>query len=388
MIHTSKIKLFAHQIEAVSKLRTGSILLGGVGSGKTITSLAYVDKEHNDKELYIITTAKKRDSLDWENEADNFRMRPFVDSWNNISKYTDIEDSFFIFDEQKLVGSGAWVKSFLKIAKKNKWILLTATPGDSWIEYVAVFVANGFYKNRTSFIREHVIYNSFVSFPKIDRYINEAKLKRLRDKITVRMNYKNKTTPHYMDIIVPYDKVLYEKVTKERWNPYKNKPIKNAAELCYLQRKVVNSDISRIGAISSLNEKHYKLIIFYNFDYELEILREYGESLSFPVAEYNGHLHEDIPKADRWLYFVQYTSGSEAWNCTDTNTIVFFSLNYSYKINIQAGGRIDRMNTLYSNLYYYYIRSEAPIDIGINFSIKTKTDFNEAQYLRKNKLYF
>lgn len=363
-------------------------MLGGVGSGKTITSLAYVDKEHNDKELYIITTAKKRDSLDWENEADNFRMRPFVDSWNNISKYTDIEDSFFIFDEQKLVGSGAWVKSFLKIAKKNKWILLTATPGDSWIEYVAVFVANGFYKNRTSFIREHVIYNSFVSFPKIDRYINEAKLKRLRDKITVRMNYKNKTTPHYMDIIVPYDKVLYEKVTKERWNPYKNKPIKNAAELCYLQRKVVNSDISRIGAISSLNEKHYKLIIFYNFDYELEILREYGESLSFPVAEYNGHLHEDIPKADRWLYFVQYTSGSEAWNCTDTNTIVFFSLNYSYKINIQAGGRIDRMNTLYSNLYYYYIRSEAPIDIGINFSIKTKTDFNEAQYLRKNKLYF
>ena len=399
MIAKRKISLLKHQEEAVTKLRTGSVLLGGVGSGKTMTSLAYYQNKEFGKDLYVITTARKRDSLDWEREAANFAISNkrdcssgnvllVVDSWNNINKYKDIADAFFIFDEQKVVGSGAWSKAFLKITKKNNWILLTATPGDTWMDYVSIFVANGFYKNRTEFVRNHVVFNSFSNYPKIDRYIEEQKLKRLKDKVLVKMNFERKTIRHNIDVVVPYDKAIFDRVVKDRWNIFKNEPIREASGACYVMRRVVNSHPKRLEVIKELTEKHKKIIVFYNFDYELDILRTLSDSEDYDVAEYNGHLHEDIPQSRNWVYLVQYISGAEAWNCVETNTIVFYSQNYSYKLMTQASGRIDRMNTEFRNLYYYHLRSEAPIDQGILSSLKVKTTFNEVKFLRDNKIEF
>lgn len=412
---TGLIKLRSYQIEALAKLKTGSILRGGVGSGKTITSLAYFytkvcggsmgivkgdswSPPTTSLNLYVITTARKRDSLDWESEAAYFGIskhvdsgvpgiRLIVDSWNNIKKYLDVTDSFFIFDEQKTIGSGAWAKAFIKIAKVNKWIMLSATPGDTWMDYVSVFVANGFYKNRTAFIREHVVYSNYANFPKIERYLGLDKLKRLRDQILVEMNYKRKTVSHNIDIFVQYDETMMETVVKDRWNVFKNKPIINAAELCYVMRQVANSHPDRLRVVKELAEKHQRIIVFYNFDYELEILRTL-KNTSFDFAEYNGHNHQDIPESQKWVYAVQYLSAAEAWNCIETNAIVFYSLNYSYRLTTQSAGRIDRMNTPFYNLYYYFIRSESVIDKGIVTALKKKTNFNEKTFLRNNKVYF
>lgn len=397
-----------HQKEVLDLLRTGSILQGGVGSGKTLTSLAYYLKSQGGKiedkivlpkdkpkDLYIITTAKKRDSMDWEEEATNFYISSktgftfVVDSWNNITKYVDVDNSFFIFDEQKVVGSGKWAKSFIKISKKNEWILLTATPGDTWSDYIAVFVANGFYKNRTAFLRQHAIYSPYTLFPKIIKYIDEEKLNHLKNKITVKMNYKSKTKHHNIDVVVSYDEEKLKKVIKERWNIFTNAPIKNAAEAVYLMRRIVNSHPDRLEVIKRVQKLHGRVIVFYNFDYELDILRSFGDSLRLPVAEYNGHLHEDLPKnSSQWLYLVQYTSGAEAWSCIETNAIVFYSLNYSYKIITQASGRIDRWNTPYEDLYYYFIKSNSLIDDAIVKAIKNKTIFNEKQFIRNTALDF
>lgn len=407
--------LLPHQKEAIELLRTGSILQGGVGSGKSLTSLVYFFKSQGGsigdgeihpepsskkcKDLYIITTARKRDSLDWEKEAtalyitkdrdtsiNNIKLT--VDSWNNIKKYVDVENAFFIFDEQKVVGSGTWAKTFVKIARKNDWILLTATPGDTWSDYIAVFVANGFYRNRTAFMREHVVYSSFTMFPKIVRYLDEEKLERLKRKITIVMNYERKTVHHKIDVLVPYDDKQLRRVAKDRWNIFKDEPIKNAAEACYVMRKVVNKNEHRIHALERISKIHGRLIVFYNFDYELEMLRQYGDSLNYPVAEYNGHLHEDLPTGGQWLYYVQYTSGAEAWNCITTNAIVFFSANYSYKIVTQASGRIDRWNTPYTDLYYYFIITDSLIDHGIIEAQKNKTEFNERRFTRELQMEF
>lgn len=383
-----KISLLPHQKEAISKLRTGSVLLGGVGSGKTMTAIAYFKSKESKEDLYVITTARKRDSHDWEKEADSFNIFLIVDSWNNINKYKDVKDSFFIFDEQKVVGSGAWSKAFLKITKHNNWILLTATPGDTWMDYVSIFIANGFYKNRTEFVRNHVVFNAFSNYPKIDRYLEEYKLKRLKDKILVKMKFERKTTRHNIDIIVPHNSEDLDRVVKDRWNIFKNQPIKAAAEACYTMRRVVNSHPKRLEAVKELLNKHDRIIVFYNFDYELELLRSLSNSDDYVLAEYNGHLHEDIPKSKRWIYLVQYISGAEAWNCVETNAVVFYSQNYSYKLMTQASGRIDRMNTPFRNLYYYHLRSEAPIDSGILSALKTKTKFNEQKFLRDSKIDF
>ena len=402
----SGISLFDYQLDAVSRMRNGCILCGGVGSGKSRTSLAYYYKEQggvlgtknyvrmkNPKDLYIITTARKRDTLEWEGELSYFLLstnpkingyknRVIVDSWNNIQKYKNVTDSFFIFDEQRVVGSGVWVKSFLKIAKSNDWILLSATPGDTWQDYIPVFIANGFYRNRTEFCNEHIVYSRFSKFPKIDRYINTGRLIRLRDRILVDMDFKRETIAHHEDIIVQYDIPKYKETMRNRWDPYNNEPITNASGLCYILRKIVNSDESRQIALMDILESRPKVIVFYNFDYELDILKglHYGKDVQ--IAEWNGHSHQPIPTSKSWVYLVQYTAGCEGWNCIKTDTIVFYSQNYSYKVMAQAAGRIDRLNTPYTDLYYYHLKSRSSIDLAISKALKDKKKFNETRWVK------
>lgn len=400
------ISLYSHQQEALDKLRSGSILCGGVGSGKSRTALAYyyckecggeigdrvLEPMTKPKDLYIITTARKRDTCEWDLECGYFLLskdrdkslygeKVTIDSWNNIKKYSEVSDAFFIFDEQRVVGSGTWVKSFIKIAKRNRWILLSATPGDTWSDYIPVFVANGFYRNRTEFLREHVVFSRFSKYPKIERYIGCQKLEHLRKRIVVNMPFEKHTKRHYNDIFVDYDESLMNRICKNRWNIYEEKPIRNAGEACLLMRKVANSDISRINAVLSILKDHPKSIIFYNFDYELESLRKMCEDNHILWSEWNGHIHEALLDSDQWVYLVQYTAGAEGWNCITTDTVIFFSLNYSYKIMEQSAGRIDRMNTPYFDLYYYRIRSKSPIDNGIFRALGQKKNFNEKAFI-------
>ena len=402
----SGISLFDYQLDAVNRMRNGCILCGGVGSGKSRTSLAYYYKEQggvlgtknyvrmkNPKDLYIITTARKRDTLEWEGElsyfllstnpkVNGYKNKVIVDSWNNIQKYKNVTNSFFIFDEQRVVGSGVWVKSFLKITKSNDWILLSATPGDTWQDYIPVFIANGFYRNRTEFCNEHIIYSRFSKFPKIDRYINTGRLIRLRDRILVDMDFKRKTVAHHEDIIVQYDISKYKETMRNRWDPYNNEPITNASGLCYVLRKIVNSDESRQIALMDILESRPRVIVFYNFDYELDILMNLAYGKGIEVAQWNGHKHQPIPDSDKWVYLVQYNAGAEGWNCIKTDTIVFYSQNYSYKVMQQSAGRIDRLNTPYTDLYYYHLKSHSSIDLAISKALRDKKKFNETRWVK------
>lgn len=472
--NTRAVQLYPHQEKAVNELGNGKVLWGGVGTGKSLTAAAYYMRKEAPKDVIVITTAKKRDSLDWEDEFIKFGVYKSkdatvagvltVDSWNNIGKYEDVRDAFFVFDEQRLVGSGSWTKAFIKIAKRNHWILLSATPGDTWMDYIPVFVANGFYKNRTEFKREHVIYNTYSKFPKVDRYVNTGKLVRFRNQLLVEMPYLRHTTRKTEYIPVDHDAERLHSVMVKRWHVYEQRPLRDVAELFLVSRKLVNSDPSRLEAVQWLMQKHKKLIVFYNFNYELEqlrtlpqwveeqereasFLREWDErattaqrsstesrtvgsssgqtqtsnsrsssgtrssgneresvsardartseissesistksattrktgSSSFAIAEWNGHKHEPIPTTDRWVYLVQYAAGAEGWNCIDTDAMVFYSQTYSYKNWHQAHGRIDRLNTPFSELYYYVLMSNSWIDIAVRRALSHKKSFNES----------
>ena len=402
------IGLYDYQIDAVKRMKNGCILNGGVGSGKSRTALAYyylrnggdpaslcgdnyMPMDDPPKDLYIITTARKRDTLEWDGDMAPFLLsthtdinlycnKVVVDSWNNITKYKEVTGAFFIFDEDRVTGSGVWVKSFLKIAKSNEWIILSATPGDTWQDYIPVFLANGFYKNKSEFIREHIVYSRFSKFPKVDRYLNTGRLIRLRNNILIDMDFHRDTIPHHEDVYVSYDISAYKDICRNRWNPWEDRPIENAAEFCYSLRKLVNTDEARQVALLQIIEEHPKAIIFYNFDYELDILKKlyYGED--FEIAEWNGHKHQEVPKGEKWVYLVQYTAGNEGWNCVRTDTIIFYSQNYSYKVMTQAAGPIDRLNTPYKDLYYYHIKSRSGIDLAISKALKNKKKFNERKF--------
>lgn len=405
------ISLRDDQKEAIMKLKNGNILCGGVGSGKTRTALGYFYRVCKGKipisdnsfapfkepmDLYVVTTARKRDTRDWFDESMPFLLfddpllnpcgvKMTVDSWNNIDKYKDVENAFFIFDEDRVVGSGEWSKAFIKIAKHNKWILLSATPGDDWSDYISVFIANGFYRNKTEFMSRHAVYARFSKFPKIERYVDTDVLEQYRDQILVNINFERKTVRHVIKLQAEYDKQLYKTLFKDRWNFLENEPIKNISELCSLARKIINMDPSRIILTMDVCKHHEKVIIFYNYDYELEILRSINYEEGTVIGEWNGHKHDPVPNGDRWVYLVQYTAGAEGWNCISTDTILFYSQNYSYKIVEQSMGRIDRANTPFTDLYYFVIASKASIDLAISKAIAKKKKFNERAFMNTLK---
>lgn len=457
-----KVELHPHQQEALEKMHNGCVLWGGVGVGKTITALAYAKLMEPGKKIKIVTTAKVRDSFSWEREAAKLAIHPDdfeVTSWNKINDLVELEDHFIIFDEQRLVGTGAWVKAFYKIAKKNHWILLSATPGDTWSDYAPMFIANGWYKNITQFRQEHAVYSTFTKYPKIVRWLNEGKLQKYRRQLLVKMPMARHTTRHVHHIECDYDKEKLDFVRKKRWNIYKDQPIKNAAELYGVMRKVVSTDPSRVLELKKLIAKHPKMIIFYNYNYELDILREVcseleeltnkngdlswvlkdpsnsststetisrptsladsavvhgklattkraseqqlekiltssGSSITskpkkqeplqetlanpakkFDWAEWNGHKHQPLPQSDSWVYLVQYTSGSEGWNCTETDSMAFWSLTYSWKQWNQAMGRIDRLNTPFVDLNYYVFMTNSPAEMPVMTALDEKHDF-------------
>lgn len=402
------IKLYDHQLSALDRIRNGCILCGGVGTGKSLTSISWYYLENGGdigsikggpykkmpgtpKDLYIITTARKRDTKEWEGELTPFLLSPgennvygnkvVIDSWNNIKKYIGVSDAVFIFDEQRVVGYGEWTKSFLKITKANKWILLSATPGDTWQDYIPVFIANGFYRNKTQFNDEHIIWKPFSKFPQVDRYIGVERLVRLRRRILVDMEFARHTVRHSIVTKCEYDIDAYKLLIKTRFNPFTDEPIMNASELCYTLRRIVNQHDSRGAAILDICSIRKKVIIFYNFDYELDILKGLGYLDGTVVAEWNGHKHEPIPNSDRWVYLVQYTAGAEGWNCIKTDTIIFYSQTYSYRTLEQSMGRIDRLNTPYTDLYYYNLKSMAPIDVAIARALRNKKKFNEGNFV-------
>ena len=403
------MQLYDYQLDADRRMRNGCILCGGVGSGKSRTALAYYFIKNGGElgdeyypmsdppqDLIIITTARTRDTLEWEGECAPFLISPdrsvglyqhrvIIDSWNNIGKYKDKQNSFFIFDEQRVVGHGEWVKSFLKITKNNDWILLSATPGDSWQDYIPVFIANGFYKNRTQFNSEHIVWDHHVKFPKVDRYINTGRLIRLRNSILVDMDFQRKTTPHHVEIYTDYDPADYKRILRDRWNIWDERPLETGGELCYALRRLVNSDESRSRAVMDILADHPKAIIFYGFDYELNILKHLPYMEGTVVSEWNGHKHQPVPDGDAWAYLVQYTAGCEGWNCIKTDTVIFYSQNYSYKVMEQASGRIDRLNTPFSDLYYYHLKSHASIDVSISRALKAKRDFNIGRFVNTHK---
>lgn len=388
--------LYDYQQDAVKRMKNGCILCGGVGSGKSLTGLAYyflrqggdlddILKVKIEKPLYIITTARKRDTLEWEDELRPFGLKAIIDSWNNIEKYVNVKDAFFIFDEQRVVGYGKWSKTFIKIAKANEWILLTATPGDTWLDYIPVFIANGFYKNKTEFTCMHVIYSRYTKYPSVSSYIGVGRLIKLRNDILINMEYTTPATLTNINIITDYNFELYRSVMKNRQNPETGEPFNDASSLCLYLRKIVNSSKDRIMKTKEIAERHKRVIIFYSYDYELDILKKLFSNTDFEVAEWNGHRHEDLPINSKWVYLVNYMAGAEGWNCIKTDTIIFYSQSYSYKTMVQASGRINRLNTPYKELFYYHLRSNSTIDLSITKALKSKKNFNEKNFVLNSR---
>ena len=205
---------------------------------------------------------------------------------------------------------------------------------------------------------------------------------KFKKEILVNMDDDKATKQWHIDLTCSYDPVLYNAYADSRWNFEEDMPIMNASKLVYMLRKVCNSDPSRLEKLYEICQSHPKLIIFYQFDYERDLITCMLSFKGIPYAEYNGHIHQPIPTGDRWAYVV-HLSSSEGWNCIETDTVVFYSLSYSYRAYVQACGRTDRRTTPFQDLYYYRLKSASKIDKAIMDAHRRKKKFNEANWVKK-----
>lgn len=388
MIEYALKKLRPAQRDAVDRMHDGCVLLGRTGSGKTMTALGYWLKVHAQQDLYVVTTPAKRDAMEWE--GDSAKLGQYlpperVVSWNKIKDFEYLESAFVVFDEQRVSGSGKWVKSFLKIAKRNDWILLSATPGDVWIDWLPLFIANGFYRTRTQFTDRHVIWDPHTRYPRIKRYIEEDRLERCQEAICVYLASPNPISRMVHDELVSYDSRKYAEVTRKRWNPFEVRPMMDAGELCRVQRRIVLENVCREEALERLLKGHPRALVFYSYNYELEAIKAVCERLGRSYGQRNGHRHDPVPVSkEPWVYIVQYQS-ADAWNCISTNIAILYSLPYSWRQQEQAMGRIDRMNTPFDELHYYRLMTDSTIDNAILACLDRKETFNERVYENAQK---
>lgn len=369
-----------YQKRAINQMHNGCILCGGVGAGKSLTSLGYIDKVYPSGTVYIITPARKRNTGEWfddirKNDMDETRF--VVDSWNNLSKYKDVKDAFFLFDEQKVSGKGTWAKSLIRIAKSNQWILLSATPGDTYDDYATVLIANGFVRNRTTWYDEYCVTKSQPFFHIVD-HKNKDVIDMMIRRIFIKMDYQSDKKRIERVIPIQARSAGEEKeILMTHKAPGAQMPFTTfAAAIAYVRMNCYDKS-KKTEALRKIIEKHKKIIVFYNFLSEKLEIERAAIDANVTINFYNGQRHDPIPDTDEWVYGVQYNSGAEAWNCITTNAMVFYSPNYSYKTMEQAHGRIDRVNSPYECLYYYMLLNELNIDNKVMNALSSKKDFNE-----------
>ena len=383
------IKLLKYQEEAIQKLHSGSVLYGATGSGKSLTGLAYYMRCWSHLDLYIITTSKKRNAGEWEEEIAKLGCPPpkAIDSWNRLKNYRMVSDAFFLFDEHKVGGHGKWAQSMITIAKKNKWILLTATPGDVWDDYASIFIANEFVKNKTTWNEDFCIFDRISKYPKIIGYQREDVLKNMRDAVLVPMEYQSEKVP--IPYVIPYkvdhEEEAYVLARRKSLRHPEMRAFRNTSAMFAYMRMNLPDKESKIQALADVLKKEPKAIIFYNFTPEKYEIENAARQVNIPFFQYNGQIKDNVPDGDTWVYAVQYTAGAEAWNCITCRTVIFYSMNYSYKVMTQAKGRIDRCNSPFDELhYYYFISPDFEIDQEILNALTRKEKFNEEALANKH----
>lgn len=394
-------ELYAFQKKAITELQQPDkhICIAGCGAGKGSIALHWL-KTTNKKKWLFITTASKRDSKDVENEMvmwfgkeslSSYSLE--VISWAALAKWTitnwnSLEDYAFVFDEVACAKAGVSSnrgRAFIQIAKQTDcWTGYTATPGDRWEDFQAYFVAAGYVKNKTAFMREFCQVQTFKGYPEIVGYYDEHILKAYWKRLTVcpdtqamldELPAEQHKTYHFKP------SPTYKRFLKERLDEDGNF-IDTVMGYCHYCRRLCLTAEKLQWVSDYLSGLGTNAVFFYNYIAEGEELEKVAKKAlpkGAKVWRIDGK-HHDIPTADTIgkydIVLAQYASGSESLNLQFMNHMVFVSPNYSYTTSIQARGRIKRIGQK-QNMFFWYLVCDGTIETDVYACLRGKSDFAE-----------
>lgn len=416
-------KLFDYQQKIVdNELKPSSALFMEPGTGKTVTSLALFKKSKQTKILVICILSKLQDWQDdlksecnidaiilnkgtkknteilLENKS-NAHIINFESVWRckEILKRVD-KDTYIIVDESHKIKSvksniGKFMQK-LKIKTKYKCILTGTPQSRGYIDYfnqlsfIDMITVPFKTFNDTFCVYEIEQYNGF-PFKKLIGYKNTKELDKIINENCVffKRDIKNKQIPKEIDI--KFDKPKKYAFFK-RVRIYEDFVADNASKLFVNLRKMCSGNIDKyevdkqkIQWLEDFCENlNFRLVIFYNFNFEKDKIIELMKKLKIPYSQFNGAVKDlsNFNKYENGVVLCQYQSASLGLNdLVKSNVCILYSPSLNYTDYTQSKKRIDRIGQTKKPLFYNLYCKDT-IEEKILETIKKGQDFDNKMF--------
>lgn len=121
-----------------------------------------------------------------------------------------------------------------------------------------------------------------------------------------------------------------------------------------------------------------RLIVFYNFNAELELLKRIAASLDRPISEVNGQTKDltAYEQEDNSITFIQYQAGAMGLNLQKANKIIYFTLTDKSELFEQSKKRIHRIGQE-QPCFYYILMCKGSVEEVILQTLEMRKDFTD-----------
>lgn len=350
-----------------------------------------------------ILVAKKNDKLP---KKEIKAMRPgrqkelrFLKQWK---KEMEEKPTIIIADEVQLMKNptAKTSKALMELMKNNITIGLSATPMPNGMldDGVAYLVYNNYYKNQSDFRKQHIPPRMYDRYYKPDVYTIDYEIDPNRffelDLFKERIKATTFVPDAEVDFEMPHQRLhtlaydLSQKTINDIYdmsNSYKERRYDSYRQYLSDIKRAISQDSNHVERMKLIvkENKDKQPLIFYETNAQLEVIEKGLNELNMPYKCINGQGNsdklDDIDTTDtEQAIVIQYKSGGNSIEFTNSFVSIFYGLIYSWGDIAQAMGRnIRRGMPQDSYVNQYFLLATHPHDSHVYDVIERKEEFSE-----------
>ena len=403
-----KIKLYPHQVRALEKTKNFNHVAYylDMGLGKTFVGsekLKMLNTNHN------LIVCQKSKLQDWYEHMKTYypEYNTFIYSktreippksviiinydlvWRRPELLTTLKNFTLMLDESSLIQNEKSNRSkFILKMKPTNVILLSGTPtGGKYEQLWSQLKLLGWN------ISKRLYWDEFIKFVKIDvggfpikKVTGYKNVDRLKDKLRTHGAIFMKSDevfqlPKQIENIIKVDNTKeYKKFNKDRLIKIDDTELvgdTSLTKMLYLRQLSSQYNSNKTAALKDLLEStNDRVIVFYNFDKELEIIQEICNKLEKPISMINGHEKnlKNFTECNDCVLLGQYQAAAMGLNLQLSNKIIYFSLPLQSELFMQSKKRIHRIGQE-KTCFYWYLITKNSIEEQIFETLKQRRDY-------------